>query len=281
MQKLTQSYISEEAKRLGISPTKKLGQNFMIDEGTAQKIVKLADLKSDSKILEIGPGFGSLTQHLVNESSGYLGIEYDKKLFEWISEKYKNANAHFLHKDAMKLEKNDFQNFEFDSLVANLPYNISTPLLITYFQNFENLKVATVLVQKEVADRILANPGGKHYGIPTAKLKLLTLTKKLLSVPPGVFWPRPKVDSTLIKLVRKDKPLENMQFTFKIIDAAFAHRRKTLASSLAIALKSDSELNIKKENILSALSEIGKESNVRAEELSPGEFDVFAKALLC
>lgn len=293
MVKLTQSYISSAARELGMSPTKKLGQNFMIDDGIARKIVKLANVSPDSNVLEVGTGFGSLTQYLVNAGKNYLGIEYDRKLFNWIISEYKSDNINFLHKDALKLEKADFQNKPFDILVANLPYNISTPLLITYFKQFENLKSATVLVQKEVADRILASPGGTLYGIPTVKLKLLTNVKKLLSVPPGVFWPRPKVDSTLINLTRKNadedaKKLTDTDFLFKIIDAAFSHRRKTLVSSLTLGLKTsstlksetDKELNLDKSHIQQSLEKIGLPANVRAEELNSDQFIELSNIIL-
>ncbi|MDR3116483.1 MAG: hypothetical protein LBT91_01395, partial [Bifidobacteriaceae bacterium] len=251
---LKQSQISEICRQLGIKPNKKLGQNFMIDKGTVEKIISLAgfnslsfdssnfdspnfdssnfdssnsdspNFDSSSGVLEIGPGFGALTDYLIESSQSYIGIEYDKKIFAWLNERYKSESqpktqqksqqksqqkghqksVNFFHLDAMKLpERLDAmklsdggKNYEFDSkfnfnyLVANLPYNIAIPLLISYFRYFPQLKKAIVLVQKEAADRILAKKNEANYSIPSVKLDLLTHRKKLLAVPPSVFWPR-------------------------------------------------------------------------------------------
>ncbi|MDR3152186.1 MAG: hypothetical protein LBT85_01815, partial [Bifidobacteriaceae bacterium] len=233
---LKQSQISEICRQLDIKPNKKLGQNFMIDKGTVEKIISLAgfnslslnslsldslgldssNFDSPSRVLEIGPGFGALTDYLIESSQSYIGIEYDKKIFAWLNERYESESQpktrqksqqksiHFFHLDAMKLpERLDAmklsdggKNSEFDSefnfnyLVANLPYNIAIPLLISYFRYFPQLQKAIVLVQKEAADRILAKKNEANYSIPSVKLDLLTHRKKLLAVPPSVFWPR-------------------------------------------------------------------------------------------
>ncbi|MDR3128070.1 MAG: 16S rRNA (adenine(1518)-N(6)/adenine(1519)-N(6))-dimethyltransferase RsmA [Bifidobacteriaceae bacterium] len=288
--KLTQTYISQLSDKLGIYPAKKFGQNFMIDQGTIIRIIKAANVTKQTAVLEIGPGFGALTQHLIQLCQNYLGVEYDNKLFKYLETEYKNPEVKFLHLDAMKLsafyQNQDNKNslWPFTKLVANLPYNISIPLLISYFLQFPNLTSATVLVQKEIADRILAFKNSANYGIPAVKLAILANTKKLFNIPPSVFWPRPTVNSCLIQLDKKplsdiligdnyEVGLEKINYIFKIIDGAFAHRRKTLASSLAIYFK------LPKFKINQTLQQLNIPLNARAQELDIVYFKKIAKLI--
>jgi 16S rRNA (adenine1518-N6/adenine1519-N6)-dimethyltransferase len=245
--------IRQIAAQLDINPTKKLGQNFMVEPGTVRRIVKDAQVQPDDDVLEIGPGLGSLTLGLLEKGARVTAVELDSRLAEQLPTTVrKHGGPEFtdhlkvIHGDGLQVTPELLAEHGFIvpnrpfHLVANLPYNIATPLLLTLLERFTNLETAFVLVQKEVAERLSAKPGNKIYGAPSVKLAWYGTAKAAGNVSRSVFWPVPNVDSQLVDFVR-DNPTENTgnaenaslrERTFQLIDAAFAQRRKTLRAAL-------------------------------------------------
>jgi 16S rRNA (adenine1518-N6/adenine1519-N6)-dimethyltransferase len=224
------------AEELDLRPTKKLGQNFVIDPNTIRKIVATADLSPRDKVVEIGPGLGSLTLGLLEKVNQLAVVEFDARLAERLNQTLEQrASGHkcqIITADAMNVTQ---LPFEPDALVANLPYNISVPVLLHFMETFPTLRKGLVLVQAEVAARLIAPPGSKTYGSPSAKLAWYAKASSGGVVSRNIFWPIPNVDSALVYFEKREEqfPQHLRQEVFRVIDGAFAQRRKTLRQALA------------------------------------------------
>lgn len=229
--------IRELAARLDVVPTKKLGQNFVTDPNTIRRIVAAAKLDGTETVVEIGPGLGSLTLGLLEVAAKVIAVEIDPKmaaaLEATIAKRAVGKDFTLIHQDALKIES---LPVEPNALVANLPYNISVPVLLHFLERFESLSRGLVLVQAEVAHRLAAGPGSKVYGVPSAKLAWYAEANLAGNVGRNIFWPVPNVDSALVYFAKREVPLgdESLRLkTFAVIDAAFSQRRKTLRQALA------------------------------------------------
>jgi 16S rRNA (adenine1518-N6/adenine1519-N6)-dimethyltransferase len=226
------------AAELGIRPTKKLGQNFVHDPNTVRRIVAAAGLDEDDVVVEVGPGLGSLTLGLLDAAREVHAVEIDpvlaKKLPDTIAERAPEAKSklHVIEDDAVRIQQAKFTT-QPTALVANLPYNVSVPVVLHLLAELPSLKRALVMVQAEVADRIAAGPGSKVYGVPSVKVAWYAHAKRVATVPRSVFWPVPNVDSALVLLERHESPTADKADVFRLVDAAFAQRRKTLRAALA------------------------------------------------
>ena len=229
--------IRELAQELGIKPAKSLGQNFVIDANVCRKIVRTAGVTSLDIALEIGPGLGSLTLALLEEAKSVIAVEIDERLATRLPQTIKlhnesSATFSVIHQDALALKSLPEAP---TVLVANLPYNVSVPVLLHLLEIFPTLKSGVVMVQAEVADRLAANPGTKEYGIPSVKAAWWADLHGAGSISRSVFWPIPGVDSKLVSFTRH-QPLGDEALRLKVftlIDAAFAQRRKMLRSALS------------------------------------------------
>lgn len=229
--------IRELAQRLDVVPTKKLGQNFVTDPNTIRRIVQAAKLDGSEAVVEIGPGLGSLTLGLLEVARKVIAVEIDPKmaaaLEATIAKRAAGKDFTLVHQDALKLQELPEQP---DALVANLPYNISVPVLLHFLERFPSISRGLVLVQAEVAHRLAAGPGSKVYGVPSAKLAWYAESNMAGNVGRNIFWPVPNVDSALVYFAKRNSPLGSEELrlkTFDVIDAAFSQRRKTLRQALA------------------------------------------------
>jgi 16S rRNA (adenine1518-N6/adenine1519-N6)-dimethyltransferase len=229
--------IRELAAQLELKPSKSLGQNFVIDSNVCTKIVRTAGVTSDDIALEIGPGLGSLTLALLDVAQSVIAVEIDPRLAQQlpvtVAEHFEHPeNLTVINKDALAV--NDLPVSP-TVLVANLPYNVSVPVLLHLLEKFPTLRTGVVMVQAEVADRLAAKPGGKEYGIPSVKAAWWADVKNVGTVSRSIFWPAPNVDSKLVGFTRRETAgsEESREKVFTIIDAAFAQRRKMLRSALS------------------------------------------------
>jgi 16S rRNA (adenine1518-N6/adenine1519-N6)-dimethyltransferase len=233
--------IRELAARLGVAPTKKLGQNFVHDPNTVRRIVTAAGLTPDDVALEVGPGLGSLTLGLLPVAGHVHAVEIDPVLAGALPEtvaRHAGADAARLtvHRaDALRIAAAELADPAPTALVANLPYNVAVPVVLHLLAVLPTLRHGLVMVQKEVADRLVAGPGSKVYGIPSVKLAWYAQARGAGKVPPNVFWPVPNVDSGLVSFTCHEPPRTDVprQRVFAVVDAAFAQRRKTLRAALA------------------------------------------------
>ena len=225
------------AAELGVLPTKKLGQNFVTDPNTIRRIVAAAKLDGSETVVEIGPGLGSLTLGLLDEAKHVIAVEIDPKMAAAIeatvAKRAAGKSFHLVTADALKVTELPLAP---DALVANLPYNISVPVLLHFLEQFPTIRKGLVLVQAEVAHRLAAPPGSKVYGVPSAKLAWYADAHLAGNIGRNIFWPVPNVDSALVFFSKRAEPmgLEELRLqTFRVIDEAFAQRRKTLRQALA------------------------------------------------
>jgi 16S rRNA (adenine1518-N6/adenine1519-N6)-dimethyltransferase len=232
--------IRELAERLGVRPTKTLGQNFVHDQNSIRRIVRDADLRPDETVLEVGPGLGSLTLGLLAVSGHLTAVEIDPRLASELPKTVSRTAPGLAHRltviEADALTVLNLPDPQPTALVANLPYNVSVPVLLHLMATFPSIAHGLVLVQLEVADRLAAPPGSKVYGVPSAKLAWYGPAKRIGIVPRSVFWPIPKVESGLVRFARADtagRPDVQREDVFAVIDAAFAQRRKMLRSALS------------------------------------------------
>lgn len=231
------------AAKLDVMPTKKLGQNFVTDPNTIRRIVAAAKLSGDETVVEIGPGLGSLTLGLLEVAKRVVAVEIDPKLAgeleATIAERAVGRDFHLVRGDALAVTQLTGSTGELiapDALVANLPYNISVPVLLHFLETFPSIETGLVLVQAEVAHRLAATPGSKVYGVPSVKLAWYAEAALAGNVGRTIFWPVPNVDSALVYFAKRKQPLgdENLRVAvFAAIDAAFSQRRKTLRQALA------------------------------------------------
>jgi len=255
---------------------KKFGQNFLIDTHVLDKIINSAEITKDDMVLEIGPGIGTMTQYLACAAGKVIAVEIDKNLIPILEDtlsEYDNVeviNDDVLKVDIAKLaeEKNGGRPIK---VVANLPYYITTPIIMGLFENKVPMKSITVMVQKEVADRMQTGPGSKDYGALSLAVQYYAKPYIVANVPPNCFMPRPKVGSAVIRLDRYDEPqvqVEDEALMFKLIRASFNQRRKTLANGL----KNSAELDYSKEEVETAIEQAGFNPSIRGEALSLEEF---------
>ncbi|MEV4299508.1 16S rRNA (adenine(1518)-N(6)/adenine(1519)-N(6))-dimethyltransferase RsmA [Microbispora rosea] len=228
------------AERLNIRPTKKLGQNFVIDGGTVRRIVRLAGVEPHDVAIEVGPGLGSLTLALLPEVAEVVAVEIDPVLAEQlpltVAERAPEVAGRLtvVHADALKVGPAELGT-EPTALVANLPYNVSVPVVLHLLEVLPSLRRGLVMVQSEVADRLAATPGSRIYGVPSVKAAWYAEVRRAGPVGRNVFWPAPNVDSGLVSFVRREPPATTAtrEEVFAAVDAAFAQRRKTLRAALA------------------------------------------------
>ncbi|WP_370846594.1 16S rRNA (adenine(1518)-N(6)/adenine(1519)-N(6))-dimethyltransferase RsmA [Eubacterium sp.] len=261
---------------------KKFGQNFLIDSNILESIVSAADITKDDFVLEIGPGIGTMTQYLCEAARQVVAVEIDKMLIPILKDTLSEYdNVEVINQDVLKLdikalaqEKNNEKPIK---VVANLPYYITTPIIMGLFESKVPIESITIMVQKEVADRMQTGPGSKDYGALSLAVQYYADAKVQLNVSASCFMPRPNVDSAVIKLTAHEKPVVDVDETlmFKVIRASFNQRRKTLVNGL----KNSSELDYTKEEIVQAIKAIGKEENIRGEKLTLEEFAALSNSL--
>jgi 16S rRNA (adenine1518-N6/adenine1519-N6)-dimethyltransferase len=225
------------AETLGVAPTKKLGQNFVTDPNTIRRIVQAAKLTGSETVVEIGPGLGSLTLGILEQAKAVIAVEIDNKMAAAIeatvAKRAPGKSFYLVSADALKVTQ---LPLEPDALVANLPYNISVPVLLHFLEHFPTIASGLVLVQAEVAHRLVALPGSKIYGVPSAKLAWYANANLAGNIGRNIFWPAPNVDSALVYFIKREVPLGTEELrleTFAVIDNAFSQRRKTLRQALA------------------------------------------------
>ena len=255
---------------------KKFGQNFLIDSHVLDKIIRSADITEEDCVIEIGPGIGSVTQALIENAGKVISIEIDDQLIPILTEQFGDCpNFRLIHKDVLKVDLKKLIEEESPNrkvkVVANLPYYITTPIIMTLLENQLNIESITVMVQKEVADRLASKPSSKQYGAITVSVNYFSETYLVANVPRNCFMPRPNVDSAVIQLRLHDEPpvqVKNEKQLFKIIKAAFLLRRKTLLNTLA----AHGDLGIEKEKLKELLDESGIGAQTRGETLSIEDF---------
>ena len=263
---------------------KKFGQNFLIDTHVLEKIIAAADVTKDDFVLEIGPGIGTMTQYLCEHARAVAAVEIDKNLIPILGDTlgaYDNVeiiNQDILKVDIRKLadEKNGGRPIK---VVANLPYYITTPIIMGLFESHVPIDSITVMVQKEVADRMQVGPGTKDYGALSLAVQYYAAPEIVAIVPPTCFMPRPKVGSAVIRLIRHKEPpvqVEDEKLMFRIIRASFNQRRKTLANGL----KNSGELTLSKEVIEESITELGVPVTIRGEALSLAQFGELSNIIL-
>ncbi len=226
------------AARLGLRPTKTLGQNFVIDANTVRRIVRAAGVGPDDVVVEVGPGLGSLTLGLLPEAASVVAVEIDPVLADALPGTVAERAPAYASRltvvtaDALRLE--GLPGPPPTTLVANLPYHVAVPVLLTMLERFDSLRRVLVMVQSEVADRLAAPPGSRTYGVPSVKSAWYADVKRAGAIGRAVFWPAPNVDSGLVAMTRRDPPATTASRAevFAVIDAAFAQRRKTLRAAL-------------------------------------------------
>lgn len=262
---------------------KKYGQNFLIDTHVLDKIIMEAGITKEDMVLEIGPGIGTMTQYLCENSREVVAVEIDDALIPILKETLSEySNVSVLNEDILKVDINrlvhEKNNGKPIKVVANLPYYITTPIIMGLFESKVPLESITIMVQKEVADRMKAGPGTKDYGALSLAVQYYAKPEIVAIVPPNCFMPRPNVSSAVIRLKRHKVPavaVNNEELLFKIIRASFNQRRKTMTNSLNNA----SGLLYTKEQIGSALAKIGQKENVRGEALTLEQFAKLADEL--
>ncbi len=264
---------------------KKFGQNFLIDTHVLEKIIRAAGITKDDLVLEVGPGIGTMTQYLCENARVVVAVEIDKNLIPILTQDtlkdYDNVTV--INEDILKLdinalvqEKNGGRPIK---VVANLPYYITTPIIMGLFEAHVPLESVTVMVQKEVAERMQAEPGSKDYGALSLAVQYYAKPYLAANVPQNCFMPRPNVGSAVIRLtLHKEAPVKTVDehFMFALIRASFNQRRKTLVNSLA----NSSETGVRKETVLAALTQMGHSATVRGEALTLADFARLADILL-
>jgi 16S rRNA (adenine1518-N6/adenine1519-N6)-dimethyltransferase len=272
--------IRQLAARLGVAPTKRLGQNFVHDPNTVRRIVAAAGLDPDDVALEVGPGLGSLTLALLPATRHVYAVEVDAALAAalpaTVAARAGPAAARLTvrHADALRIGAAELADPPPTALVANLPYNVAVPVVLHLLAELPGLRHGLVMVQKEVADRLVAGPGGKVYGVPSVKLAWYAAARPAGRVPPSVFWPVPNVESGLVAFARRDPPATtaDRRAVFAVVDAAFAQRRKTLRAALA-------GLAGGPDRAAAALVAAGIDPGTRGEALRVDQFAAIAAAL--
>jgi 16S rRNA (adenine1518-N6/adenine1519-N6)-dimethyltransferase len=265
------------AEELGVRPTKQLGQNFVIDPNTIRRIVAAARLSPQDVVVEVGPGLGSLTLGLLDTAARVVAVELDPVLAaalpRTVAERAPELADRFELVQADALRVRELPGPAPTALVANLPYNVAVPVLLTMLERFPSLRRALVLVQAEVADRLASEPGGRVYGVPSVKARWYAEVRRAGSIGRNVFWPAPHVESGLVALERRDPPRTDAprEAVFAVIDAAFAQRRKTLRAALGGWAGSPARAE-------ELLRRAGVDPGARGESLGVAEYAAIAAA---
>mgnify|MGYP000721237218 FL=1 len=278
----TPSATKEIINKYSFAFQKKFGQNFLIDSNVLESIIRGAEITKDDFVLEIGPGIGTMTQYLCEAARQVVAVEIDKMLIPILEDTLSEYdNVEVINQDVLKVdikslaeEKNNGKPIK---VVANLPYYITTPIIMGLFESGVPIDSITIMVQKEVADRMQTGPGSKDYGALSLAVQYYATAKVILNVSATCFMPRPNVDSAVIKLTRHKELTVNAadeKLMFKIIRASFNQRRKTLVNGL----KNSPELSFSKEQIVRAIEKIGKPETIRGEALTLEEFAELANA---
>lgn len=262
---------------------KKFGQNFLIDPHVLDKIINAAEITKEDCVIEIGPGIGSVTQALIDNAGKVISIEIDDQLIPILTEQFGGCeNFRLIHKDVLKVDLHKLIAEESPNrrikVVANLPYYITTPIIMMLLEHNLPIESITVMVQKEVADRMASGPGSKQYGAITVAMKYYCDTYLVANVPQNCFMPRPNVDSAVIKLTLHQEPIVDIndeEQLLKIIKAAFSQRRKTLLNTLA----SNGNLGLSKEEIKNILDESEIGASTRGETLSLDDYAMLSNCI--
>ena len=266
----------EILKKYQFTFQKKFGQNFLIDTHVLDKIIRAADIGKDDMVLEIGQGIGTMTQYLAEAAGKVIAVEIDRNLIPILEDTLGSyENVRIINEDVLKLDLKKLVQDENGGkpvkVVANLPYYITTPIIMGLFEGDVPVSSITVMVQKEVAERMKSGPGNKDYGALSLAVQYYADTYLVANVPPNCFMPRPKVGSAVIRLTRHERPpveAEDEKLMFDIIRAAFNQRRKTLANGL----NNSDKLDFTKETIVNTIERLGKGTGVRGEALTLKEF---------
>lgn len=277
------AYTMAVLEKHGFRFQKKYGQNFLIDTHILKKIIDAAEITKDDFVLEIGPGIGTMTQYLCESAREVVAVEIDTNLLPVLDDTLKDYdNVTVINEDILKVdiaslakEKNGGKPIK---VVANLPYYITTPIIMGLFESHVPLASITIMVQKEVADRMQVGPGTKEYGALSLAVQYFAKPEVVCVVPPTCFVPQPKVASSVIRLTCHEKPpveITDESFLFRVIRASFNQRRKTLANGLNNA----PTIPVSKENIIETIEELGYPASVRGETLSLEEFARLSEAL--
>jgi len=276
--------VTELLSRHGLKPEKRFGQNFLIDANILNKIVDSAEVTDNDLVIEVGPGLGVLTKELAVRAKRVISIEIDKKLLSVLEQElYGFSNITLIQGDAMRLDIKKIiddarlqEKIQCVKIVANLPYNITTPFICTCLEQELGIERIVVMVQKEAAERFLAKPGTKAYGAATLTASCFANAQLIATVPPSCFYPAPDVTSAITRFdvfARPIIPAVNRAFVFEVVRAAFAMRRKTLVNCLTL-------LAFTKPQIITALESVGIDANVRGETLSLPQFEQLAMVLI-
>jgi 16S rRNA (adenine1518-N6/adenine1519-N6)-dimethyltransferase len=265
------------ATELGVRPTKQLGQNFVIDPNTIRRIVGAARLRPEDVVVEVGPGLGSLTLGLLDTVSRVVAVELDPVLAAalpgTVAERAPALVERFELVEGDALRVKELPGPPPTALVANLPYNVAVPVLLTMLERFPSLRRVLIMVQAEVADRLAAEPGGRVYGVPSVKARWYAEVRRAGSIGRNVFWPAPHVESGLVALERREPPRADVprKEVFAVVDAAFAQRRKTLRAALGGWAGSPAKAEV-------LLRNAGVDPGARGESLGVAEYAAIAAA---
>jgi len=264
---ITISELLSLLEKYNLKPNKKLGQNFLIDENIVRKIINLADI-DQKEVLEIGSGPGTLTTFLSQKAKKVFAVEIDKKILNVLKEVCQNlSNVEIINKDFLELNVKNLTNSQKLCVVGNLPYYVTSQILFKLFEERNYIESFTIMVQKEVAQRLLAKPGSKDYGILTVAMNFYCKVEDYFHVSKNVFYPRPEVDSTVLKVsFKEDIPDVDEKKFFKIVHACFSTRRKTILNSLS------NSLGIEKAELKQVLEKAFLQENLRAEDLRLDHF---------
>ena len=280
----TPTATAQVIKKYGFSFQKKFGQNFLIDANILEKIIASAEITKEDCVIEIGPGIGTMTQYLAENAREVVAVEIDKNLIPILEETLKEyENVSILNEDILKVdlnrlvkEKNDGRPIK---VVANLPDYITTPIIMGLFEGHVPISSITIMVQKEVADRMQVGPGTKDYGALSLAVQYYAKPEIMLNVPPACFMPRPNVGSAVIRLTRFEEPpvkAQDERKMFSIIRAAFNQRRKTLANALTNGLAYTNEegrvIHVSRKEVCETLEKMGLSQTIRGEALSLEQF---------
>ena len=272
-------------KKYGIKANKSLGQNFLVNSEVVESIVDSSEISKEDMVIEIGPGLGTLTKYLLEKAGKVLCIELDTRMIKILEDRFENyENFEVINQDVLKVNLNKIikenkkdgkiQNVK---VVANLPYYITTPIIMKLLEDKLDIKSITVMIQKEVADRLIETPGGKDTGAITYSVYYYCESEKIMEVPNSSFIPEPEVISEVIKMTLRNEPaveLENPKVMFMIIKSAFMQRRKTLLNALT-----NTKVFLSKDEGLQILKKLNLDENVRAENLSIYDFANIAKSI--
>lgn len=266
-------------KKYGIRANKSLGQNFLINPEVVENIVKSSNINKNDMVIEIGPGLGTLTKYLLEKAGKVICIELDPKMIKILQDRFnKYSNFEIINADVLKVDLNqiikDNKNVK---IVANLPYYITTPIIMKLLEEKLNIESITVMIQKEVADRLIEIPGGKNTGAITYTVYYYCESEKIMEVPNSSFIPEPEVTSEVIKMNLRKEPavkIDNPNIMFMIIKSAFMQRRKTLLNALT-----NTKVFINKQEGMNILKKLNLDENVRAENLKLQDFADIAKEI--